>query len=226
MSLSWIVIIALGSLVAVYLVSYIVEALRRGPMAPQTLVGASNIPVQHLDAGGVRVRYIKTGSGPNLILLHTLRTQLDLFEKVVPDLAKSFTVWALDYPGHGYSDIPKARYDADFFVRAVGSFLDALDLRDATLCGVSIGGAIALIAAGRRNPRVARVIAINPYDYFNGRGMTRSSFLGWMIVTTSENSDPWRHRDAAAQLHHHEGGSARRGRRSQEHSARANEGNV
>ena len=45
------------------------------------------------------------------------------------DLAKSFTVWALDYPGHGYSDIPKARYNADFFVRTVGSFFDALNLR-------------------------------------------------------------------------------------------------
>src|SRR5262249_61057957 len=40
--------------------------------------------------------------------------------------------------------------------------------------------------AGRRNARVARVIAINPYDYARGRGMTRSSMLGWMITVTSE----------------------------------------
>jgi len=42
---------------------------------------------------------------------------------VVPELAKHFTVYALDYPGHGYSDIPKERYDADFFVRSVEGFL-------------------------------------------------------------------------------------------------------
>jgi pimeloyl-ACP methyl ester carboxylesterase len=53
----------------------------------------------------MKLRYIKTGAGPNLVLLHTLRTQLDLFEKVVPGLAKHFTVYALDYPGHGYSDM-------------------------------------------------------------------------------------------------------------------------
>jgi pimeloyl-ACP methyl ester carboxylesterase len=82
-----------------------------------------------------------------------------------------------DYPGHGYSDIQRARYDADFFVRSVESFLDALDLRDVTLCGVSIGSAIALIAAGRRDARVARVIAINPHDYAKGRGITRSRCL-------------------------------------------------
>ena len=54
-----------------------------------------------------------------------------------------------------------------------------------TLSGVSIGGAIALILAGRRNPRIARVVAINPYDYAKGRGMARSSPLGWLITVTS-----------------------------------------
>ena len=78
------------------------------------------------------------------------------------------------------------RYEADFFVRSVEGFLDALGLRDVTLCGVSIGGAIVLITAGRRNARVARVIAVNPYDYGKGRGMARSSPLGWMITMTSQ----------------------------------------
>src|SRR6516225_4189145 len=186
LGLSQILIVALVSLIALVVISYIVEALRPVPKPPQTLAWAPSIPIQYANIGGIKVRYIKTGAGRNLVLLHTLRTQLDLFEKVVPDLAKYFTVYALDYPGHGYSDIPKAKYDADFFVHYVEGFLAGLDLHDVTLCGVSIGGAISLIVAGRRNPRVARVIAINPYDYAGGRGMTRSSLLGWMITVTSE----------------------------------------
>ena len=186
MSLSWIFVVVLASLAALIAVSFIVEALRRAPQPPGKLAWAPSIPIQYVDIGGMKVRYVKTGAGPKLVLLHTLRTQLDLFEKIVPDLASHFAVYALDYPGHGYSDIPSARYDADFFVRSVEDFLNALDLRDVTLCGVSIGGAIALIMAGRRNPRVVRVVAINPYDYAKGRGMVRSSFLGWMITRTSE----------------------------------------
>ncbi|HEY6254519.1 MAG TPA: alpha/beta hydrolase [Xanthobacteraceae bacterium] len=186
MSLAWILTTVVASLVAVVVVSYLVEFLRAAPAAPEKLAWAPDIPIRHLDIGGGKVRYIKAGAGPNLVLLHTLRTQLDLFEKVVPDLAKHFTVYALDYPGHGYSDIPTARYDAEFFVRSVTSFLDALDLRDVTLSGVSIGGAIALIMASGRNARLARVMAINPYDYAKGRGMARSSLLGWMITATSE----------------------------------------
>lgn len=186
MYLTEIPIIALASLAGLVVVSYIVETLRPAPKRPEKLVWAPGIPIEYVDIGGVKVRYIKTGTGRNLVLLHTLRTQLDLFEKVVPDLAKYFTVYALDYPGHGYSDIPKAKYDADFFVHSVEGFLDDLDLNDVTLCGVSIGGAISLIMAGRRNARVARVVAINPYDYAKGRGITRSSLLGWMITVTSE----------------------------------------
>jgi pimeloyl-ACP methyl ester carboxylesterase len=55
-----------------------------------------------------------------------------LFEKVVPELSKRFPVYALDYPGHGYSDIPNARYDSAFFTEAVEGFLDKLDLRHST----------------------------------------------------------------------------------------------
>jgi pimeloyl-ACP methyl ester carboxylesterase len=171
--------------VAVWLVSLLVEALRPKPVAPAKLRWAPSIPIQAIEIGGNRLRYIKTGNGPVLVLLHTLRTQLDLFEKIVPELSKHFTVYALDYPGHGYSDIPNARYDATFFVKAVEGFLDKLDLRDVTLAGVSIGGSIALIIASRRNPRVVRVVAINPYDYAKGRGMARSSLAGWLVTYTA-----------------------------------------
>jgi pimeloyl-ACP methyl ester carboxylesterase len=158
------------------------EALRPIPKAPMALPWAREIPINYVEVAGNKLRYIKSGAGPVIVLLHTLRTQLDLFEKVVPELSKRFTVYALDYPGHGYSDIPKVRYDAPFFTEAVEGFLEKLDLRDITLIGVSIGGVIPLIIAARHNSRVARVISINPYDYAKGRGMARSSVLGRMIT--------------------------------------------
>ncbi|MGH6824812.1 alpha/beta fold hydrolase [Methyloceanibacter sp.] len=178
-------LIFIGVGIFVWLLSFVVEALRPVPREPQKLRWAPDLPVEHIEVGGNTLRYIKTGKGPSLVLLHTLRTQLDLFEKVIPELSRHFTVYALDYPGHGYSDIPKARYDAAFFTEAVEGFLDRLDLRDVTLAGVSIGGSIVLTVAARRNPRVLRVIAINPYDYAKGRGMARSSIFGWLVNYTA-----------------------------------------
>jgi pimeloyl-ACP methyl ester carboxylesterase len=86
-------------------------------------------------------------------------------------------VYALDYPGHGYSDIPRATYSAEFFVMTVANALDRLDIEDAVVVGESIGGSIALLVAARHNRRVRRVVAINPYDYDGGRGIRRSSAL-------------------------------------------------
>lgn len=179
-------VVFVAGLVGLWLASHVLEALRPVPKAPATLRWAPEIPIGYAHVDGQTLRYIKTGRGPALVLLHTLGTQLDVFEKTVPDLAKHFTVYAVDYPGHGYSDIPVARYDAAFFTRSVERFLDALDLRDVTLVGVSIGGAIALIAAGGRNPRVTGVVAINPYDYAKGRGIARSSLAGWITMVTSD----------------------------------------
>jgi len=181
----WTFSVVASAAVGLWLLSHVMEALRPVPKTPATLRWAPDTTIDYVDVGGHKLRFIRSGRGPILVLLHTLRTQLDLFEKVVPELSKHFTVYALDYPGHGYSDIPKSRYDAAFFTEAVEAFLERLDLSDVTLAGVSIGGAIPLIIAAKQNPRVARVVAINPYDYAKGRGMARSSLLGWMITYAS-----------------------------------------
>ena len=175
--MTWETMIIVSALAALVAVSYMVEALRAGPVAPDRLDWAPDIPIRYVEVAGTNVRYIVAGRGPALVLLHTLRTQLDMFQKVVPALAKRFRVYALDYPGHGYSGIPEATYSSEFFVTRVAQFLDQLDIRDAVIVGESIGGSIALLLAARHNPRVRAVVAINPYDYDGGRGIRRSSVL-------------------------------------------------
>ena len=68
------------------------------------------------------------------------------------------------------------------FVKAVEGFLDKLDLTDVTLAGISIGGVIQLIIAAKQNPRVTKVIAINPYDYGGGTGLARANVFAWLTV--------------------------------------------
>jgi pimeloyl-ACP methyl ester carboxylesterase len=175
------VILGIGLLAALVLISYLVEALRAQPQPPEHLAWAPAIPVRYVEVAGSRIRYITAGEGPPLVLLHTLRTQLDMFQRVVPELSRRWRVYALDYPGHGYSDIPRVHYTVDLFVGAVAGFLERLEIKDAVIVGESIGGTIGLLLAARRNPRVRRVIAINPYDYDAGRGLRRSSLLANII---------------------------------------------
>jgi len=105
-SLLWTLLIFVSVGIGVWLASFGVEALRSAPNPPKKLRWAPGIKIDYVDARSHKLRFIKSGQGPILVLLHTLRTQLDLFEKVIPELSKHFTVYALDYPGHGYSDIP------------------------------------------------------------------------------------------------------------------------
>src|SRR5439155_22685687 len=61
---------------------------------------------------GSRLRYYTAGTGPPLVLMHTVRTQLDYFQRVIPRLWDHYTFYALDLLGMGWSDIvPGATYE-------------------------------------------------------------------------------------------------------------------
>ncbi|WP_231994617.1 alpha/beta fold hydrolase [Mycobacterium sp. ACS4054] len=131
---------------------------------------------------GSRLRYFTTGTGPPLVLLHTVRTQLDYFQRVLPELWDEFTVYAPDLPGMGWSDIvPGARYDQPELCGAVVEFVETLDLRDVTLAGESMGAAIALLASVDLTGRVRNVVAFNPYDYPGG--LERGNWFARVIGT-------------------------------------------
>jgi pimeloyl-ACP methyl ester carboxylesterase len=115
----------------------------------------------------------------------TLRTQLDIFEKIIPELEKRFTVHAFDYPGHGWSDISKATYAPEDFYQWTAAYLEKNDIRQATIVGISIGATISLVLAARQNPRVSRVIAVNPYDYWPAGGIRKSSLAARLVLTPS-----------------------------------------
>jgi pimeloyl-ACP methyl ester carboxylesterase len=131
---------------------------------------------------GSRLRYFTAGSGPALVLMHTVRTQLDYFHRVIPQLWDSFTVYALDLPGMGWSDIvPGARYEEPELRAAVVEFVSGLDLHDVTLAGESLGGALALQASIDLKDRVGRVVAFNSYDYPSG--LERGNWFARMIIS-------------------------------------------
>jgi pimeloyl-ACP methyl ester carboxylesterase len=132
---------------------------------------------------GSRLRYFTAGTGPPLILLHTVRTQLDYFQRVIPQLWDRFTVYALDFPGMGWSDIVSgAGYEEPDLRAAVVEFITTLGLRDVILAGESIGAAIALQASIDVKDNVSRVIAFNPYDYPGG--LERGNWFARLIGTS------------------------------------------
>ena len=132
---------------------------------------------------GSRLRYFTAGNGPPLVLMHTVRTQLDYFQRVIPRVWDHYTVYALDLPGMGWSDIvPGARYEEPELRGAVVEFTTGLGLHDVTLAGESLGAALALSASIDLGDSVSRVVAFNSYDYPSG--LERGNWLARFIITS------------------------------------------
>lgn len=139
-------------------------------------------PLSPKKGGLGRLRYLSGGKGPALVLLHTVRTQAEHFRHLIPLVQDRYTVYALDLPGMGYSEIvPGASYEEPAMREAVKSLITRLDLRDVTLLGESMGATLALTTAADLPERVRRVVAINAYDYAGG--IKRSSLLARFVVT-------------------------------------------
>jgi pimeloyl-ACP methyl ester carboxylesterase len=131
------------------------------------------------------LRFQEIGSGPPLLLIHTIRTQLEYFRSLAPLLARSHTVYAIDLPGHGHSPIdPSASFDEPYFRQAVIRFIEELNLSAVTVVGESIGGTLALTVSASLPQRVKRVYAINPYDYETryGDGIRRGNWFANFII--------------------------------------------
>jgi pimeloyl-ACP methyl ester carboxylesterase len=71
------------------------------------------------------IHYVKKGLGDPILLVHNIYPGADLqeFEHNIDELARHFTVYAIDLLGFGQSDAPRLKYTADLFVDLVADFL-------------------------------------------------------------------------------------------------------
>lgn len=110
----------------------------------------------------VELAHDVTGDGPPLVLVHGLASSRRCWDLVVPDLARDFTVYAVDLPGHGDSD-PLPGIDVatpGHFATALGRFLDDRGIERAHLVGNSLGGWTVLEAAA--DGRALSVVGLCP----------------------------------------------------------------
>src|SRR5215213_3274583 len=96
-----------------------------------------------------------TGSRMPLVLLHGLTGSSRDWCAIAPRLATRRTVYAWDARGHGGSDwSADAAYDGDAHFADLVGVLDVLAIERCALVGYSMGGGIAILAAGEIPERI------------------------------------------------------------------------
>lgn len=111
---------------------------------------------------GVRLRYSDRGEGERtIVLVHGWKGSHRLWDRVVARLEGAHRVIAFDLRGMGESDKPRGRYDFDELAGDLGCVLEALDARDVTLVGWSMGCTVSLRYLDTGGDRVARLALVN-----------------------------------------------------------------
>jgi pimeloyl-ACP methyl ester carboxylesterase len=137
-----------------------------------------------MELDGARMRYLRAGSGPALILLHGLLGYSFSWRFTIPDLARSFTVYAPDMLGAGFSDRPAGLdHCMDATAGRLLRFIAALGVSSFDLLGTSYGGAIVMTAAAQcldRDSalRVRRLVLVAPVNPYSAHGRRLAPFFG------------------------------------------------
>jgi 2-hydroxymuconate-semialdehyde hydrolase len=110
-----------------------------------------------------RVHYIEKGNGKPIILIHGFLYHTVMWEKNIEALAGKFKVYAIDLWGWGYSErLKKMEYSFEFYGKQIIGFMDALNIKRASLVGQSMGGSISVYVAANYPQRVDRLILVDP----------------------------------------------------------------
>ncbi|MGI9051488.1 MAG: alpha/beta fold hydrolase [Ilumatobacteraceae bacterium] len=135
-----------------------------------------------------RIHYVHAGDGPPVLLLHQTPRSWDEFRDVVPLLAATHHVYAMDSLGFGESFKPDHPMSIEKCGEAVIAFVDAIGLERFSLVGHHTGGIIAVEVAGNHPERIDKLV-LSGTTCPDGEGRHRD----WPAIDTVEYASDGSH---------------------------------
>ena len=122
-----------------------------------------------IDINRMHLHYYAAGQpdAPAVVLLHGggIDSAKIAWRHLIPELAKTHRVYALDLPAYGESDPPPddVTYTQAFLERTVADFMAALGLGQVSIVGLSMGGGAALGYTLAQPARVEQLVLVDAY---------------------------------------------------------------
>jgi len=109
------------------------------------------------DVEGARVHFVDVGQGPAVVMIHGFAASLETWKNIIPELAKTHRVLALDLKGFGWTDRPEGDYSPEAQARLVLALLTQRGIDRASVVAHSWGASVALEMALMAPERVKKL---------------------------------------------------------------------
>ncbi|HET9387350.1 MAG TPA: alpha/beta hydrolase, partial [Gemmatimonadales bacterium] len=133
-----------------------------------TISGAAQAPPptgQRVKVNGMQMYYEVSGKGEPLVVLHGAYMSIPAMGAIIPELAKTHRVYAIEQQGHGRTTDLDRPITYQSLADDAAAFMDAVGLKNADVFGYSMGAAAGLQLAIRHPAKVNRlVVASAGYD--------------------------------------------------------------
>src|ERR1700750_2655244 len=93
---------------------------------------------------GIELAYTDEGHGPAVVFLHGFPFDRSMWRGQIEKLSESFRVIAPDFRGHGETTVIAAPSTMEDLAEDIVALLDELNIPRAVVCGLSMGGYVAL----------------------------------------------------------------------------------
>jgi pimeloyl-ACP methyl ester carboxylesterase len=127
---------------------------------------AQSEPVgDRVEINGMQMYYEISGEGDPLIVLHGAYMNIPSMGAIIPKLAETHKVYALEFQGHGRTTDIDRPITYPNLAEDVAAFMDAVGIEKADIFGYSMGGQTGLLLAIRYPEKVNRLVAAGGAAY-------------------------------------------------------------
>jgi pimeloyl-ACP methyl ester carboxylesterase len=120
---------------------------------------------KRVEVNGMQMYYEVSGKGDPLVVLHGAYMNIQTMGAIIPKLAKTHRVYAIELQGHGRTTDIDRPITYPNLADDVAAFMDAVGLEKADVFGYSMGAAVGLQLAIRHPDKVKKLVAASvAYD--------------------------------------------------------------
>jgi pimeloyl-ACP methyl ester carboxylesterase len=168
-------------------IAYFIAALVAGLLQWPAPAHAADPAGDRVTINGMEMYYEVSGEGTPLVVLHGAYMNIETMGGIIPKLAETHKVYALEFQGHGRTTDIDRPITYQNLADDVAAFMDAVGLQKADVFGYSMGAGAGLQLAIRHPEKINKLIAASAGYDLNGWQPEFTAFIPQMNVDMFAN---------------------------------------